>query len=258
MSDASPSSLRVVKPFLMLGTRGEDEAALGEAATVAAIGELDGDSLVHHRLERDPLPPGDLRAFLEEFAGVIVGGGPFNVSDPPGEKSAVQARAESDLARLLDAVVAEDRPFLGLCYGVGLLGSHQGGLVDRTYGEPVSSVTVSRTDAGVRDPLFAPGPASFPAYVGHKEALTVAPSTATVLASSPTCPVQAFRVRDNVYATQFHPELTADALCVRIDIYKAYGYFDPGDVGELKAAARAVDVSDSNGVLTRFVERYRD
>ena len=48
-----------------------------------------------------------------------------------------------------------------------------------------------------------------------------------MLASSPGCPVQAFRVGRNVYATQFHPELDGAAMTTRIHAYMNHGYFDP-------------------------------
>ena len=60
----------------------------------------------------------------------------------------------------------------------------------------------------------AGGPARrrFEAFVGHKEAVRDLPAHAVRLASSPACPVQAFRVGQHVYATQFHPELDIDGL----------------------------------------------
>ena len=36
--------------------------------------------------------------------------------------------------------VAEDFPFLGACYGIGVLGRLGGGIVDRTWGEPSSQL----------------------------------------------------------------------------------------------------------------------
>ena len=68
-----------------------------------------------------------------------------------------------------------------------------------------------------------------------------------LLASTDTCPVHAFRLGRNVYATQFHPELDATALCDRIDAYSAHGYYEPHEQESLKAAAREamVDASPS-------------
>ena len=82
------------------------------------------------------------------------------------------------------------------------------------------------------------------------------PRHATVLATSQACPVQAFRVGANVYATQFHPELDAESLATRIDAYRSYGYFPPEEAEALKAVARERDVQWPATILRRFVQRY--
>jgi GMP synthase (glutamine-hydrolysing) len=117
-------------------------------------------------------------------------------------------------------------------------------------------VAVSLTEAGRADPLFAGLPDTFEAFVGHKEAIRDLPPGAVHLASSPACPVQAFRVRRNVYATQFHPELDVEGLCTRIEVYKHAGYFEPEQAESLKEMARAGAVHDPPRILQRFVERY--
>lgn len=241
-----------MRPFLFLGTRAEDEAADGEYAAVLACSGLDESRVRRVRLEQGPLPPLD----LADYAGVIVGGGPFNMSDPVASKSAVQVRAEAELSALADQVVARDLPFLGCCYGVGILGVRDGGVVDRTYGEPIGAVRVTLTEAGRADPLFGVLPPSFDAFLGHKEAVTVLPRSAVLLASSASCPVQAFRLGRNVYATQFHPELDVDGICVRIDVYRDYGYFLPSEADTIKAAARQASVTEPERILEAFVERY--
>ena len=81
------------------------------------------------------------------------------------------------------------------------------------------------TAAGEADPLFEGVPSDFAAYGGHKEAMVTLPNGAVQLATSAACPVQAFRVGSNVYATQFHPELDLVGVCTRIDVYKNAGYF---------------------------------
>ena len=105
-------------------------------------------------------------------------------------------------------------PFLGLCYGIGMLGSHQGGIVDRTFGEPVGRMPVTVTAAGQADPLFEGLPEQFEAFGGHKEALSVTPPHAVVLATSAACPVQAFRAVSythlDVYKRQLHPPVLTD------------------------------------------------
>jgi GMP synthase (glutamine-hydrolysing) len=239
------------KPLLLLSIRAEDEAADDEYRAMMRFAGLDESELHRIRLTHRPLGAID----LEEWSGIVLGGGPYNVSDATNSKSATQRRVESELLPLLGRVVDSDFPFLGCCYGVGTLGSVVGALIDNTYSEPVGAVTVTLTPHGHGDPLFADLPDVFDAYGGHKEAATSLPSHVVCLASSADCPVQAFRVGDNVYATQFHPELDADGMCTRIDVYKNHGYFAPETAESLKSAARQRDIGYPSVILRRFAER---
>ena len=241
-----------MRPFLFLGTRAEDDVAQQEYDAVLAGCGLRADELVRVRLEQGPLGPVD----LADWSGIVLGGGPFNASDPEEAKSEAQRSAEADLRRLARQVVAADFPFLGACYGIGVLGGLGGGVVDRTYGEPIGARPVRLTDAGRADPLFGVLPAEFAAYLGHKEAVSRLPDGAVLLASTSTCPVHAFRLGRNVYATQFHPELDAVAICDRIDAYSAHGYYEPHEREALKAAAREAMVTEPVRLLARFVELH--
>jgi GMP synthase (glutamine-hydrolysing) len=241
-----------VKPFLLLATRAEDAAADNEYEAFLRFSGLGERDLRRRRLERTPLGAVDLR----DWSGIILGGGPFNSSDPPDAKSPVQLRVEADIDGLLTHVTRADFPFLGACYGIGTLGSHQGAVVDRQYSEPVGPVRITLTQDGQHDPLLGVLPATFEAFAGHKEAISKLPGHAVLLASSPACPVQAFRVGSHVYATQFHPELDVAGLCTRIDVYKHAGYFKPEQAGGLKAQARRSHVTHPPAILREFVRRY--
>lgn len=227
-------------------------AADDEYAAILRFGGLEPDRLRRVRLEREPMPPID----LDEVSGVIVGGSPFTTSVPEETKSATQVRVERELAGLLREVVARDVPFLGACYGVGTLGVVAGGVVDGTYGEAVGAVPITLTPEGRADPVFGVLPDTFEAFVGHKEAIRVPPPGAVVLATSPDCPVQAFRIRRNLYATQFHPELDVPGIVTRIDVYRDAGYFEPDEVDALVARVRRARVESASLVLRAFVERY--
>ena len=241
-----------MKPFLLLATRAEDLAADDEYAEFLRCGGLDERDLERRRVERDPL--GDVD--LDRYSGVILGGSPYTISDAQHEKSSAQVRVEVELTRLLDEVIDRDVPFLGACYGIGLIGRYVGAVVDRTYPEPVGATTLRLTEAGRADPLFSVLPDVFEAFVGHKEAITKLPDHAVHLASSEACPVQAFRVRTNVYATQFHPELDVPGIQTRIDIYQDYGYFAPTEAQGLKDAAARAHVVHPPTLVKRFVELY--
>ena len=243
-----------MRPFLLLATRAEDRAADEEYAAFLRFGGLSEDELVRVRLEQRPLRESLPALDLDAWSGIVLGGSPFTTSDHV--KSATQLRVERELGELLDEVVARDLPFLGACYGIGTLGVHLRAVVDTTYGEPVSGVTVELTPEGVDDPLLGVLPRRFEAYVGHKEAVTELPPHATRLASSAGCPVQAFKVGRNVYATQFHPELDVPGILTRVEIYKDAGYFPPETLADLQAALTRHHVTHPPALMRRFVELY--
>jgi GMP synthase (glutamine-hydrolysing) len=73
-----------VKPFLMLGIRAEDVAADDEYAAILRCTGLDDGQLQRIRVEQTELGIVD----LDNWSGIILGGGPFQASDPEDVKSA--------------------------------------------------------------------------------------------------------------------------------------------------------------------------
>lgn len=240
------------KPFLFIATRTDDAVGDDEYRAMCRYAGLSPQRMQRLRLEQAPMPPIN----VNDYAGIITGGSPFNYSDPAEKKTQLQHRVEADMSRLLDQVVAKDSPFLGCCFGIGALGTNLGAVVDRTYPEPVGRVPISLTEHGKVDPIFSQLPDLFDAFVGHKESIAKLPASATHLASSPTCPVQAFRVKTNVYATQFHPESDPNGVCLRIDAYDNHGYFAPGEGEAAKANALLADTPDAHKLLHAFAQRY--
>ena len=125
------------------------------------------------------------------------------------------------------------------------------------YGEPVGATDVILTDAGQMDPLLSGLPNRIRVFLGHKEACDQVPPGATLLASSELCPVHMFRVGENVYATQFHPEGDTEGFLVRIRVYREYGYFAPDEAEQLSDLVRREQTPFAQQILARFVERYR-
>ena len=241
-----------IRPFLLLSIRSEPAAADDEHATFLRFSGLDQADLPRLDLHADELPELD----PDDWSGIVLGGGPWNASDPEEAKSPAQRRAEAWLSRLLDEVVDRDLPFLGACYGIGTLGRHQGGVVGREHPEAVGPLSVTLTQEGLADPVLAGLPRSFAAYGGHKESLEVLPAGAVRLATSTVCPVQAFRVGLNVYAFQFHPELDLSGVCTRIEVYQDAGYFPPEEAGTLKELSRSVVVQHPPLILRNFVDLH--
>jgi len=245
-------SQSVTKPFLILQLRPEDDTSDSEYQAILKYGELDENDTRRMRIEKTGIP--DLS--LDDYSAIIVGGSPFDISTPAQDKSAIQNRIEADFRRLLAEVVSKDFPFLGACSGCGLLGSYLDTPISGKYAEPVGGIEASLTEDGKSDALLAGFPDQISVLLGHKEACDYLPAGATLLIRGAQCPVQMFRVGENVYATQFHPEGDSEGFTVRIHAYKHHGYFKSEEADLLIKAVGQVSTPHAQEILTRFVRRY--
>ncbi|MCW5518755.1 glutamine amidotransferase [Aureitalea sp. L0-47] len=242
-----------MKKFLVLQLRPEDEAADSEFESILKVGNIDRERAYRIRVEQESHTNID----LSNYCAIIAGGSPFDVSIPRDSKSDVQLEVESFFHRLFDQVVPADFPFLGACSGNGLLGRYCGTTISGKYAEDVGIVPITLTEEAQHDDLLKGLPKEFGVLVGHKEACDQVPENAVLLASSKQCPVQMFRLKNNIYATQFHPEANANEFVIRIRIYKNHGYFPPEKADELIDNFRGVETPHANQLLQRFVEKYR-
>jgi len=247
--------MRMRKPILILQLRPEDDTSDGEFAAILKYGGLDPRNVRRLRIEHTGIPE-DLS--LDDYCALIVGGSPYDISTPPERKSAIQRKIERGFSSLFDKVVPRDFPFLGACSGNGLLGAYLGTPISNRYREPVGLAELDLTDAGRRDLLLAGFPDRIAVLLGHKEACDATPAGATLLVTGADCPVQMFRVGENVYATQFHPEGDPEVFAVRIRAYRHHGYFEPDEAERLIEAVAAQRTPYAQEILRRFVARYRD
>jgi GMP synthase (glutamine-hydrolysing) len=244
-----------MKPFLILQLRPETAASDNEFEAILDKSGLARTDATRIRLDREPIPA-DFQ--LHDYAGVIVGGGPGCVSDPVDQKSDVEQRIETAILELMPAITDQDFPFMGCCYGIGILAHHLGAKVGKErYGEDVGAVECVMTNDGKNDPVLGGLPEKFLAFVGHKEAAQELPKGCAHLLFSEPCPFQMIRYKRNVYATQFHPEADSHTFEVRINIYKNKGYFPPHEADKLIAMCHAQNVHAPEAILRNFVERYR-
>lgn len=245
-----------MKPFLILQLRPETDASDDEYQAFLSKGGLSKAETHRVCLDRERIPA-DLS--LQNYAGVIVGGGPGCVSDRPDQKSPLEARIEQDCLSIMPQITAQDIPFLGCCYGIGMLGQHlqPGSISKARYSEPVRATTCHITPEGRNDPLLADLPDQFDAFVGHKEAMQYLPEGCVQLVGSAPCPFQMVRFGQNVYATQFHPEADAEGFEKRIGIYRHHGYFPADTAQDLIDMVHAANVHAPARILRNFVTRYQ-
>jgi GMP synthase (glutamine-hydrolysing) len=243
-----------MKPFMVIQLRPEADVSDDEFSAILRRARLAPQDVHRLRLERDSLPD-DLD--LTSYSGVIVGGGPGCVSDPPQAKTPLEARIEAQILGLMPRIMDSATPFLGCCYGIGILGRFLGAPVSQDhYGEDVGPITCRRRPESADDPLLAGLPPEMTALVGHKEALDALPHGAVHLLEGERCPIQMLRYGDRMYATQFHPEADGANFALRINVYKDKGYFDPARAEALVAACAKVDTDASGRVLANFVRHF--
>lgn len=238
------------RPFLLLSTRSEDETAAEELASFARAMRIPEDAIEQRRVEAQPMG----EVCLEDYSGVILGGSPFNNTDLM--KSQLQLRVEREIGTLVAEVIERDFPMMGACYGIGAIGTVIGATLSAEFAEEAGTVELSLNEAGAADPILDGIPATFNSIVGHKEAIADLPEEATVLVTGLRCPTQMFRVKKNIYATQFHPELNAEALELRLRVYADRAYFDPTELDSILSRAYAADFSSNNRVMENFARRY--
>ena len=73
-------------------------------------------------------------------------------------------------------------------------------------GPEIGAALVAKRDAAEADPLFGPVPMLPDVIQWHHDEVTELPLNATLLATSSSYPVQAFRVGEAAWAVQFHIE----------------------------------------------------
>ncbi len=244
-----------MKPFLILQLRPETEASDSEFEAILRQAGLAPREAKRIRLDQNP----DLgHVELSEYSGVIVGGGPGCVSDPEETKDPLEKAIEDAVMGLMPQITQADFPYLGCCYGIGILAHFVGGTVNKDrYSETVGAVDCSLTPQGRTDPLLAGIEQNFRAFVGHKEAVQALPPGCTHLVNSEPCPFQMIRFGQNVYATQFHPEADGREFELRINIYRNKGYFAPQDADRLIRMVHAENITMPARILKNFVARYK-
>lgn len=243
-----------MKRFLILQLRPETDASDDKYAAILNKCQLSEDQTHRIRLDQENIPT-DLD--VTDYAGIIVGGGPGCVSDPPEQKSALDAWIEGQILALMPQITALDHPFMGCCYGLGILAHHLGGEVSKAqFGEPVGPSICNLIPEAAKDPLLEGLATEFEVFVGHKEAVQSLPPGAVHLLSSAPCPKQMIRYGQNVYATQFHPEADAVDFERRIRVYRDYGYFPSEDADRLIGVCHAANVTVPGEILRRFAVRY--
>lgn len=187
---------------------------------------------------------------LDNVSGIIVGGSSLNISN--AEYSPWQRHIHEVLAGVVDSGL----PVFFVCFGFSWLVDHLGGTVGHSHPEDSGPTEVMLSDAAHSDPLLQGSAARFTALTGHTENPDEdsLPAALTVLATGPSCPVQIVRYGEQVWATQFHAEMDAEAMHTRMDFFYDYGYFPAAQYARIVADLPNHDVAWANAILRNFAQ----
>ena len=187
-------------------------------------------------------------------AGIIVTGSVKSVlrQEPWMETLAALMRRAEDLPV----------PVLCVCFGCQMLAQARGGRVARSpAGWEIGAVEVTLTPAGRLDPLFEGLPSPLPILATHEDRVETLPPGGVLLAGNDSAPIQAFRLGENVWGVQFHPEATTGILrelirlrCERLEAdARAHGRDAEGHVDRLLERLARFDPLPARRLLDNFV-----
>ena len=163
-----------------------------ERAFIDLLGEEERFVVVDAR--KEPLPEPD-------YGGVIVTGSAASVYD--GDEWI--RKSKDFLRRTADREI----PLYGICFGHQLLAQALGGRAEKCLqGWELGTAAISLNPEGCSDPLFTGLPAYFLAQQSHGDVVTELPPGAISFAHNSHWHIQAFKLGERIWGTQFHPEFT--------------------------------------------------
>lgn len=136
---------------------------------------------------------------LPDYDYLIILGGPWSVYDD-------FPWLEAEL-KLIRRAMEKNVPILGICLGAQLIATALGAEVKPCGPREIGWYPLKLTDEGRSDALLGHLEAEETVFQWHGDMFDI-PAGAAHLAASPLCRNQAFRYGDNVWALQFHLEVT--------------------------------------------------
>lgn len=186
---------------------------------------------------REPLPE------PRQFSGVVLTGSHSMVT----ERLAWSERT----AAWIGDVVGAGVPLLGICYGHQLIAHALGGEVGpATVGKEFGTVEIRLRDAARGDLLFGELPLVFSAHTSHSQYVLRLPPDAVCLASSARDSNSAFRLGEQAWGVQFHPEY--DLHTVRTYIGQCAADLTAEGHDPAALLRHTADTPHARALLTRF------
>ncbi len=182
----------------------------------------------------------------EQFAALIVMGGPMNVDETD------RYPFLADEVRWIRQAVDAGLPVLGVCLGSQLLAKALGARVYPNRIREIGWYDIELTQSGKSDRLFGDCQAAETVFQWHGDTFDL-PEGALKLARSEQCENQAFRFGRAAYGLQFHLEVTPEIISSWLGEHGNCGEFDGLDDIDPEVIRRAIPAQ--TGPLRSLADR---
>ncbi|HSE83825.1 MAG TPA: gamma-glutamyl-gamma-aminobutyrate hydrolase family protein [Thermodesulfobacteriota bacterium] len=177
---------------------------------------------------------------LESYDGLVILGGPMNVYET--DKYPFLEMED----RLIKETIERQMPVLGICLGAQLIAKALGAGVTKNREKEIGWYPLKISEEARGDELFKYLNKEETVFQWHGDTFEI-PKGAVHLAESPLCKNQAFRFGSNVYALQFHIEVTPQMISEWLNV--------PENREEIKPLQEKINPETIKKETPNFIER---
>lgn len=190
---------------------------------------------------------GEILSSIDNFDFLIIMGGPQNIQNLKEYPYLITE------INLIKTAISKNKKILGICLGAQLIGE---ALEVKSLSSPEKEIGVypiNLTVEGMSDPLLQNMPKSFPVIHWHNDMPGIN-DKCILLASSPGCPHQIIKYRNNVYGFQCHLEMTLK--CIKKMIAAAPEDLTPSKFTQTKEELLNQDYTSINNSMLQILDQF--
>ncbi len=235
--------------ILLIQIRRDPSMVLIERQSFTSLSDLAEEQWITLDVYRDP----DFKpAILDQYDAFMIGG----LSDDPSDTTEYPSHFTpwiENLHDLMKYAIKIKKPGMLSCGGFMLASRMLGAeIVTDENQRELGFYTLTLTPTAQSDLLFKNFPAKFSAVSGHIKSTNSLPKNCQLLVSSERCPIHGFKVKEApFYAFQFHPEMKAQELKARVELYKDKYFRSHEDF--IKFISLHSDTTIANSLVSRFI-----